>query len=240
MNINMGKTIDETARRTSENIRANQLEDTNEKEMTSCYWAIFEQIEQHIFRFDTRVYLTKVAFPLNDDVCIGAVVGKNPGSAKASYLGRSGLQPIQLNRDKCLPTVRNILWKACVYRGGIFPPRVYIQFLNLFYLCNPSLSKAIKTYTSLDCSLNVGYCATEKKKFPWVWYIWGGRNDQLSVYKLRFKHIHTNHAFFYDKHHEVVRDTFPSIHDFAKHTQGLKHNDVVPYIAAILGAYGKT
>ena len=43
------------------------------------YWAKFENIENNIHRFDTRVYLKQIQKPSNNDICLGAIVGKNPG-----------------------------------------------------------------------------------------------------------------------------------------------------------------
>lgn len=42
----------------------------------SFFWARFQQIQDHDFRFDTRVYLTDVNKISEDDICVGAVVGK--------------------------------------------------------------------------------------------------------------------------------------------------------------------
>jgi hypothetical protein len=197
----------------------------------SHYWAEFKRIDRHIFRFDTRVYLEDISIPKSGDICIGALVGKNPGSAKASKIGKQGLQPILLDGDKLLPTLRNVVKKAHEHKGKQPNPRSYIQVLNLFYLCNPVLSEAIKTIN--NCR-NFMLCSSESKFFPWVWYVWGGESEKLSKYKMRFRHVNTNHNFFYDKNSGSVKNKVPSIDDFAKHTQGLKHDYVVPYIAKLL------
>lgn len=49
----------------------------------SNYWAKFKKVDDDTFRFDTRIYLIKISEPSDDYICIGAVVGKNPGSAIA-------------------------------------------------------------------------------------------------------------------------------------------------------------
>lgn len=48
----------------------------------SCYWAKFEKLGNSIFRYDTIIYLNQVNSPGNNDKCIGAIVGKKPGSAR--------------------------------------------------------------------------------------------------------------------------------------------------------------
>ena len=68
------------------------------------YLARFEEIEGKLFRFDTRIYLNDYNSD-NDGKCVGAIIGKNPGSAIPSKLNE--LVPLELNGDKMLPTVRN-------------------------------------------------------------------------------------------------------------------------------------
>ena len=76
------------------------------------YWAKFKKNNGHTFRYDTRIYLTDIENISDHDICIGAIVGKNPGSAKATYISNTSIQPISLDGDKLLPTVRNIFLKA--------------------------------------------------------------------------------------------------------------------------------
>jgi hypothetical protein len=197
----------------------------------SYFWAEFQKDKQAVFRIDIRIYFDEISFPDRNDICIGAIVGKNPGSAKASYLNRPGLQPILLDGDKLLPTVRNIVVKAYRLKGENPNHPSYIQVLNLFYLCEPNLSAAIKMSNVIP---DLKICHSETKNFPWVWYGWGGENKMLSKHKLRFKRIKTNHSFFYDKNIGSIESRQPSTADFAKHTQGLKHDKVVPYIANLL------
>lgn len=194
------------------------------------YWAKFEFINQDLFRLDTRVYLSPVDSIQAEDTCVGAIVGKNPGSAQP-HITTSCIQPIKLSGDRCLPTVRHIVLKAYTLAGLPLPRRGFIQVLNLFYLCNPNLRRAlsaIKAHGDVKC------CPAESRTFPWVWYIWGGSSKALNTYKLRFAHIDTSHHFYYDKLNECIVDKAALPNDFAKHTQGLKHKFVVPYIAGLL------
>ena len=159
----------------------------------SSFLAKFTKSEYGIFRYDTRIYLEPTNAPSDKDYCIGAIVGKNPGSAKSSDINLNGYDVIDLDRDKLLPTVRNIFLK---YRQNIKSGE-YIQVLNLFYLCDKNLDGAIKKYdTILDNDL---ICKTEKKSFPFVWYVWGGSSSKLNKYKERFSDISTKKNFFFHK-----------------------------------------
>ncbi|WP_416150240.1 hypothetical protein ACM26V_04430 [Salipaludibacillus sp. HK11] len=54
-----------------------------EEEVTlSLYWAKFELKNNILYRFDTRIYMNPTSKPFDKDISIGAVVGKNLGSAK--------------------------------------------------------------------------------------------------------------------------------------------------------------
>ena len=157
------------------------------------FWAKFKIEGSNLYRFDTRIYLNKIKKPEKSDVCIGAVVGKNPGSAKPSE-GKSGkLQKISLDGDKLLPTVRNIIQKSHRRNNSTIPARHYLQVLNLFYLCSPKLENAINQFESQN---KKGFCDSENKAFPWIWYLWGGSNSSLNIYKKRFVNIKADTHFF--------------------------------------------
>lgn len=197
----------------------------------SFFWAKFKQIGHDIFRHDTRIYLQSISEPKDSDVCIGAIVGKNPGSAKASDPSSTTLQQITLDGDKLLPTVRNIVRKAYEQAEKKVEHREYIQVLNIFYLCNPALDEAIAIMITYNNPMS---CETESMQFPWVWYVWGGENPALSKFKDRFSNLRAERHFYYDKVIGQVVDQKPSLRDFAKHTQGLKHDDVVDYISELI------
>ncbi len=88
--------------------------------MTS-YWAKFVKHGPHLFRLDTRVYLQPIANCGPGDQPIGAVVGKNPGSARPSDATTGTLHELTLANDKLLPTVRSIVARA-YSKSGIDPP----------------------------------------------------------------------------------------------------------------------
>ena len=105
--------------------------------MMAYYWANFKEIDGNLFRFDTRIYLNNITEPQVGDKCIGAVVGKNPGSAiSRESTVIDALVEIELAGDKLLPNVRSIILKS-------FPEikrSQYVQVLNLFYLCEKNIS----------------------------------------------------------------------------------------------------
>ncbi len=198
--------------------------------MPQYYWAEFINIGSDIFRFDTRIYLNPIGRIKPDDKCIGAVVGKNPGSAKPTAIG-CGIQSIALDGDRLLPTVRNIITKSYSH-AKIHPPKNgYIQVLNLFYLCDPNLGQALKKIKANNKARN---CPTENHLFPWVWYVWGGALPNLSTYKERFSELNSNNHFYYDKSLLKIVEKPASKSTFAKHTQGLKQELVFPYISSLM------
>ncbi len=196
----------------------------------SYYWAKFRSINGETFRLDTRIYLNGIAEARNEDLCVGAIVGKNPGSAKPSSLS-GDLQQIELKGDKLLPTVRNIVTKAYADAGVPTPDRSYVQVLNLFYLCNPILSDAI---TAVKKIVDPPRCKSESEKFPWIWYVWGGESAALTPHKSGLSQLQATHHFFFDNRTKTVKNVSPTSHDFAKHTQGLRHDFIVPHIGQII------
>ena len=87
------------------------------------YWATFREMNNKYYRFDTRVYFDSVDEIKDNDICIGAVVGKNPGSAMPLDLTLGIPTKINLSGDKLLPTLRNMFKKADPNLGG----RQYVQ-----------------------------------------------------------------------------------------------------------------
>jgi len=197
------------------------------------YWAQFENINGAIFRFNTRIYLQPIEKPVSTDICIGAFIGKNPGSAQPTNPKISTLQRIQLGNDKLLPTIKNIMLKAYNVAKKEIITNSYIQVLNLFYLCDPLLSQAKRRIQGflpdhpIDCS--------ENNKFPFVFYSWGGPNDRINEYKNRFiKNIRTKNHIWFDYSANRTNLTKPSETDFVKHIQGLAHDNILQQIAAVI------
>ena len=199
--------------------------------MVGYYWARFECKGGNFFRFDTRVYLNDRHYPQNGDQCIGAVVGKNPGAALPSNLSSTALQEVVLDNDQLLPTIRSVFNKAYKLSNKTIAKDSYIQVLNLMYVCDKVLSQAIQKVEEYPTIIT---CDTEKKEFSFLWYVWGGDNTKINRYKSRFANLKTNHHFYLDHKRNVVISKPPGLSDHARHTQGLKHDLIVPYISGLL------
>ena len=201
----------------------------------TCYWAQFENRNGDMFRYDTRVYLQPIIKPSNtDDICIGAIIGKNPGSAQPADFNETTLQPVQLGNDKLLPNVKSILIQAHEKAEIEINNNhnKYIQVLNLFYLCDRNLREAIIRINNLP---DPPKCRSENSKFDFILYSWGGSDNGIDDYKDRFVNnpLTDNHIWYDYRSHETEK-SIPCKDDFVKHIQGLRHEFIVPYIAEIL------
>lgn len=199
--------------------------------MSNYYWAKFVKIDSNMFRLDTRIYLEGVNKPLDNDKCIGAVVGKNPGSAIPNGKITDDIQPIDLDGDNLLPTVRSIFLKAYENTNKTVEANSYIQMLNLMYICDKDLSSAIKKNLNYEEPV---VCEAEKKSVPFLWYVWGNSNKNLNEFKKRFGNIKADKHFYFNTKEKKMVDHSPASTDPARHTQGLPHDSVVPFISKIL------
>lgn len=191
------------------------------------YYARFEHVFGRLFRFDTRIYLGEHALSENG-VCVGAIVGKNPGSAKPMQLGK--LAPLDLKGDKMLPSVRKRFVSAYLQAGKEIPENAFVQIWNLFYLCDPDLRAACSALRSLK---SPPICSSENLKPKVVWFAWGDTDLHLNPLKRRF--ISRGHCgFYYDPRSKSEVSYIPSEADFAKHPQGLRAAPVVDHLADLL------
>lgn len=191
------------------------------------YYARFETIENHLFRFDTRIYLGE--HDTNQDgECVGAIVGKNPGSAQPTQLGV--FAHLNLDGDKMLPSVRNRFIAAYEQAVKPIPANAYVQVWNLFYLCNPNLDEACSIIKNFAIQPQ---CPSEKNQPKVVWFAWGGNDGHLNPFKPRF--IKRNiPSFYYNHQSRAVVSHAPSEHDFAKHPQGMPATPVINHLASVL------
>ena len=95
------------------------------------YLARFEKVDGELCRFDTRIYLNGYDIS-KDSNCIGAIVGKNPGSAIPRVLNE--LVPLELNGDNMLPTVRNRFIDGYRLAKKQIPTNSFVRVWNLFYI----------------------------------------------------------------------------------------------------------
>lgn len=194
------------------------------------YWAEFKQIGEHLFRYDTRVYLNAVDRCMSSDPRIGAIVAKNPGSARPSDKKVSGIQPIDIGKDKLIPVASSFLWQAYAIANKQPPTRGYVQVFNLFYLCNKNAKEAQKALAGLKTT----NCPCERKEFPWLWYAWGDLGQKYPHLSKRFADVRAGERFYYDSRKGKLKYGHPGEDDFAKHTQLLRAEYVVPHLATLL------
>lgn len=192
------------------------------------YVARFEEVEGVLFRFDTRIYLG--SYNQNkDSICVGAMVGKNPGSAMPSSLGKLG--PLELRSDKMLPTVGNRFTEAFALATKQVPPNAFVRIWNLFCVCGKDLNQAAKIASQLT---HPPICESEKGTVPFVWFGWGGNNAMLNPFKNRFIDRNYSPAFFYDRTCSSVVSRAPRQSEFAKHTQGMPADPITKYLSTVV------
>ena len=195
-----------------------------------CYFAKFTIHEGYQFRLDTRIYMRHSDEPSEDDRCVAAIVGKNPGSASPTEF--DCLTRLSLDGDKLLPNVRNRFLAAYRRAGVRTPPGGFIRVWNLIYLCNPKLKDAIASFNSVHHPL---FCNTENTIPPIVWFAWGPPNSQLREFTTRFLDKTFAHPFYYDMETGTIVSRLPTPTSRVKHTQGLPAEAVEKHLARIIG-----
>jgi hypothetical protein len=198
--------------------------------MTMPYFACFRIHEGHQFRLDTRIYLRDDE-PGDDDFCVAAIIGKNPGSANGTEFGR--LAPVALGRDQLLPTVRYRFQAAYELAGIEIPQGAYVRVWNLFYLCNKTLDNAVGAYSGVRKPL---FCETESARPSIVWFAWGPPERWHKRLPSRFVGKSIEHPFYFDMDSETIVTGVPGPTSRVKHTQGLRKKPVVEHLASILSA----
>ncbi len=118
--------------------------------------------------------------------------------------------------------------------AGLAPEAgAYVQVLNLFYLCNRDLRAAKASFLREDLDL---LCPTERRRFAWRWFAWGGSDPVLDPLKARFQRRCRAHAFYLDGSGGEVVPGVPGSGDKARHTQGMPHEPVVAHLSHLLRA----
>ena len=151
------------------------------------YVARFEYVHGVLFRFDTRIYLDSFT-PTREreSVCVGAVIGKNPGSARPTVLNE--LHPLEPRHDNLLPFVGNRFLEAYSRAQKPRPPNAYVRVWNLLYIVNEKLEEALLTAQELVAGGHpvLPVCPSECLTPPLVWYVWGDNDSRMNSYKERF------------------------------------------------------
>ena len=202
--------------------------------MAHNYFAEFRPVPGGMVRHDTRVYLSDGCRDQNGGVPVGAVIGKNPGSAGPAFPAIWG--PVSLLKDQLLPNVRSIFLKAHeqamkTHGAARFPPDAYVQVLNLCYFCTPELGE-LKTLLRVGRTFPI--CSREQRVFPLLWYLWGNPESALTPLKSRFKTRSERSQFFYNPATHGIVMRHPSDSEQARHTQGMTHDWVVQHLANLL------
>lgn len=193
------------------------------------YFAYFQKHEGQHFRLDTRIYLQDQE-PGQDDHCVAAIIGKNPGSANGKKF--DCLAPISLDGDKLLPFVRNRFQNAYHLADAQIPSGAYVRVWNLFYLCNKDLVAAVKVYPRITRPL---VCPSESALPSIVWFAWGPPRSFFTPMQARFRSLKIKHPFYFDIDSASIVAAIPTMQSRVKHTQGLSADPIEKHLTSILG-----
>lgn len=142
--------------------------------MPHCFTAVFEPClingKTELLRHNTRLWFERPESPTFDGVCLGAVVGLNPGSAKGdAEIGRETF-------GECDPTMQRVLKTfeiAFKLKGVSVPEGAYVQLLNLFYLRDARASAALAARDENPQILADARDKEEGRQYPFLWLAWG-------------------------------------------------------------------
>lgn len=142
--------------------------------MPHCFTAVFEPClingKTKFLRHNTRLWFERPESPTFDGVCLGAVVGLNPGSAKGdAEIGRETF-------GECDPTMQRVLKTfeiAFKLKGVSVPEGAYVQLLNLFYLRDARASAALAARDENPQILADARDKEEGRQYPFLWLAWG-------------------------------------------------------------------
>jgi hypothetical protein len=195
-----------------------------------AFFAEFRMHEGHQSRFDTRIYLREFDEPGPSDICVAAIIGKNPGSANPMRFNQ--LARLSLDGDKLLPYVRNRFVAGYALAGTPIPQGAFVRVWNLLYICDPKLSRAIKSFGTIQQPL---ICETERVIPRIVWFAWGPPNSKLRGFMSRFIERGIDNSFYFDITQQKVVSGKPLPTSKVKHTQGLPADPIEKYLARFVG-----
>ena len=196
----------------------------------SCH-ARFQLLDGRLFRFDTKIYLGESQSPCGPGVCVGAFVGKNPGSASLAAGDRQGVG--RVIQDHTLRMIRYRFTAAYSLARIPIPKNAFVRVWNLFYLCEPDYAEARRVLGKMGS--NGLECETEKVDHPEiVWFGWGGADKKTVPCKARFQKKEPAHPFYFDRAAGKICRRVPSEFDAAAHPQGLPLEPIVACLAAML------
>ncbi len=154
--------------------------------MSYCFTAQFKNLNLNgssaVVRHNTRLWFNKDTLPsLTEGICVGAVVGLNPGSA----IGPANTS-IDVVAD-CDPTMQRILKTfeiAYELKNNAIPKKAYIQLLNLFYLREKHAPTATRIKDQNSDVLQLHQDPAESRIYPFLWLAWGnaGRDEDMTFF----------------------------------------------------------
>lgn len=194
------------------------------------YFARFSRIRGELFRFDTRIYLRGGSPELASE-CVGAVVGANPGSAQPRAGALDQHHELELGNDKMLPYVRNRFNAAFEIAGINVPAGAYVQVLNVFYLCDADMGRAIDKVRAMS---DAPICTSEERRFPLVWYAWGAESETLAPLKNRFIKRQDEQSIYMQRDRKSFGKAPPGPREFAKHPRGMPSAPIEQEISSCL------
>ena len=128
--------------------------------------ANFHEMEGKMFRFDTKLWFDRPPRG-GEGVCIGAVMGLNPGSSQPAK--EKGFATVD-------PTMGNILAafeRAAENIGRPIPNGAFVRMWNLLYLCDSNEGSAIDRWIRNPRFSDAPYLdETEKDEAPFLWLAW--------------------------------------------------------------------
>ncbi len=184
-------------------------------------------------RLNTRLWFSEPS-PNHRDLCLGAVVGLNPGSA-ASLSGETSGQC-----DATMLRILSSIREAFRQRQRPLPKNAYIQMLNCFYVKEKSavLARSLRSVTDLLTD------PAEETVFPFLWFAWGAgvRASDASRFLTR-----QEAAFWFDAkgflHSDSPADCRDVRHPLAR-TKGLttkrRGNMIADFLDHLAPAYWQT
>ena len=137
-------------------------------------------VGRNLFRFETRIYIEDVRKSRSwaEGVCIAAVVGKNPGSAREGQIDKWAC--VDLKTDKMLRIVGNRFRDAYCLAGKPIPDGAFVSVWNLFYLVDAKLERAKEAVAEFGPLPPV--CKSEDDIPKIVWFVWGGFDAGLNPF----------------------------------------------------------
>lgn len=128
--------------------------------------ANFEKRDGRLFRYDTKLWFEKPTRG-GKGVCVGAVVGLNPGSAEP------GAEKGSATVDPTMHAILAAFELAAHNLGAKLPKGAFVRMWNLLYVCDSDEGSAVRTWLEHPEFVAGDFLdPTEKETAPFVWLAW--------------------------------------------------------------------